>query len=68
MPVAWRGTLVQYAGRLHRRFRSKVDVRILDFVDRRVPVLSRMFDKRVVGYRAMGHEVGEASPAGGGAG
>ena len=26
MPVAWRGTLVQYAGRLHRRHHGKTDV------------------------------------------
>lgn len=33
MPVSWKGTLQQYAGRLHREHASKVDVRIIDFVD-----------------------------------
>ncbi len=61
MPVAWRGTLVQYAGRLHRRHESKRDVCIVDYVDRGVPMLSRMFDKRMRGYRAMGYSLGDSS-------
>jgi len=55
MPVSWRGTLVQYAGRLHRLHPSKEEVRIYDYVDRQVPMLSRMFDKRLRGYTAMGY-------------
>lgn len=55
MPVSWRGTLVQYAGRLHRLHPSKEEVRIYDYVDRQVPMLSRMFDKRLRGYQAMGY-------------
>ncbi len=61
MPVAWRGTLVQYAGRLHRRHESKREVQIVDYVDRSVPMLSRMFDKRMRGYRAMGYSLGASS-------
>src|SRR3989441_9335327 len=53
MPVSWKGTLVQYTGRLHRLHPGKVDVRIFDYVDREVPVLARMFDKRLRGYRAI---------------
>lgn len=56
MPFAWKGTLVQYAGRLHRQHRGKTDVSIFDYVDRDVPMLSRMFEKRLKGYRAMGYE------------
>lgn len=33
MPVSWKGTLQQYAGRLHREHATKTDVRIIDFVD-----------------------------------
>ena len=58
MPVSWRGTLVQYAGRLHRQHHAKTEVRILDYVDRNVPMLARMFDKRMRGYRAMGYVLG----------
>lgn len=44
MPVSWKGTLQQYAGRLHRAHASKTDVRIIDFVDTGHPVLLRMWD------------------------
>jgi superfamily II DNA or RNA helicase len=57
MPVAWRGTLQQYAGRLHREHAGKADVIIYDYVDDGVPVLARMHQKRLAGYRAMGYEV-----------
>ena len=54
MPVSWKGTLQQHAGRLHREHASKADVRIIDFVDTGHPALLRMWDKRQRGYRAMG--------------
>jgi len=57
MPVAWRGTLQQYAGRLHRVHAGKSDVVIYDYVDDGVPVLARMHQKRLAGYRAMGYTV-----------
>jgi superfamily II DNA or RNA helicase len=49
-----RGTLVQYTGRLHRRHPGKAEVRIFDYVDRRVPMLLRTFERRLRGYRAIG--------------
>ena len=55
LPVSWKGTLVQYAGRLHRLHPTKREVRIVDYVDSKVPMLARMFEKRLVGYRAMGY-------------
>jgi superfamily II DNA or RNA helicase len=58
MPVSWKGTLQQYAGRLHREHAGKVDVRIVDFVDTRHPALRRMWERRQRGYRAMGYRVG----------
>ena len=63
MPVSWKGTLQQYAGRLHREHASKTDVRIIDFVDAGHPALLRMWDKRQRGYRAMGYKVGPDRPA-----
>ena len=57
MPVSWKGTLQQYAGRLHREHASKTDVRIIDFVDTGHPALLRMWDKRQKGYRAMGYRI-----------
>ena len=58
MPISWKGTLQQYAGRLHREHASKTDVRIIDFVDAGHPALLRMWDKRQRGYRAMGYRIG----------
>jgi superfamily II DNA or RNA helicase len=55
MPVSWKGTLIQYAGRLHRLHPGKTEVRIYDYVDREVTLLLRMFDKRLRGYRAIGY-------------
>jgi superfamily II DNA or RNA helicase len=57
MPVSWKGTLQQYAGRLHREHAGKTDVRIIDFVDTGHPALLRMWDKRQMGYRAMGYRI-----------
>jgi superfamily II DNA or RNA helicase len=57
MPVSWQGTLQQYAGRLHREHSTKMDVRIIDFVDANHPALNRMWEKRLRGYRAMGYSV-----------
>ena len=61
MPISWKGTLQQYAGRLHRKHASKTDVRIIDFVDTAHPALLRMWDKRQSGYRAMGYRIVEHS-------
>lgn len=57
MPVSWKGTLQQYAGRLHREHASKTNVRIIDFVDSGHPALLRMWDKRQRGYQAMGYRI-----------
>ncbi len=55
MPVSWRGTIVQYAGRLNRLHPRKTDVRIYDYLDRRVPVLVRMYERCLKGYRSIGY-------------
>jgi len=61
MPISWKGTLQQYAGRLHREHATKTDVRIIDFVDTGHPTLLRMWDKRQRGYRAMGYRMTDQS-------
>jgi superfamily II DNA or RNA helicase len=55
LPISWRGTLTQYAGRLHRLNAAKKEVIIYDYVDFEVPVLVRMHNKRRAGYKAMGY-------------
>jgi very-short-patch-repair endonuclease len=57
LPVSWRGTIAQYAGRLHRLYDSKKEVRIYDYADINVPMLSRMFDRRCKGYEAIGYSI-----------
>ena len=59
MPISWKGILVQYAGRLHRQHHAKTEVRVMDYVDHNVPMLARMFEKRMKGYRAMGYSVSD---------
>ncbi|WP_334074099.1 DEAD/DEAH box helicase family protein [Paenibacillus sp. A14] len=54
-PISWKGTLQQYAGRLHRSHSNKTEVQIYDYVDLQVPILMNMFKKRVKGYKAMGY-------------
>ena len=54
---SWKGTLQQYAGRLHRLHENKKQVIIYDYVDRKVPMLMRMYKKRQEGYRAMGYSI-----------
>ncbi len=61
MPISWRGTLAQYAGRLHRLHAAKREVVIFDYVDEREPMLAKMAARREVGYRALGYEVVDAS-------
>jgi hypothetical protein len=60
MPISWKGTLVQYTGRLHRLHPGKKEIRIYDYVDCEVPMLLRMFEKRLRTYRAIGYARGEA--------
>jgi superfamily II DNA or RNA helicase len=57
MPIAWKGTLAQYVGRLHREHDGKKDVLVVDYVDQTVPVLARMAAKRRAGYRALGYMI-----------
>lgn len=57
MPVSWKGTLAQYAGRLHRIHHNKTKVQVYDYIDYQVPVLQRMSDKRMSGYRSLGYEI-----------
>lgn len=59
MPISWKGTLQQYAGRLHRVHAEKQDVRIYDYIESDQPQLARMWDKRQRGYRAMGYLIRE---------
>ena len=60
MPIAWKGTVVQYAGRLHRAHPAKRDALVYDYVDDAVPVLRRMYAKRLRAYKKMGYTSNES--------
>lgn len=57
LPVSWRGTVAQYVGRLHRLHDGKREVRVYDYADLNVLMLSRMFDKRCAGYESLGYTI-----------
>jgi len=59
MPIAFKGKVIQYAGRLHRKHYTKTDIRIYDYVDQRVSVLAAMYKKRLKAYKTMGYEIKE---------
>ncbi len=56
MPISWKGTLQQYAGRLHRLFEEKREVQIYDYVDIHVSMLEKMYHKRLNGYASIGYK------------
>ena len=61
MPISWRGTLQQYVGRLHRLQENKKEVFVYDYADVLVPMLARMYKKRLAGYSSLGYTVTQGS-------
>jgi superfamily II DNA or RNA helicase len=62
MPISWKGTLQQYVGRLHRLHDNKRVVQVYDYVDDRVPMLARMYERRLKGYGAIGYTIDHEDP------
>ncbi len=56
-PLSFKGRLVQYAGRIQREYEGKDEVRIYDYLDINVPVLKKMYTKRLKTYRMIGYNV-----------
>lgn len=56
-PIAWDGSVTQQAGRLHRNYDGKQRVEIFDYVDLSIPMLARMYQKRLKTYAKLGYEV-----------
>ena len=63
MPISWKGTLAQYVGRLHRNYEGKTEVIVHDYADIFVPMLDRMYHKRIRGYAELGYSVNGSSHA-----
>ena len=59
-PISWKGTLQQYVGRLHRLHENKTEVQVYDYADLSVPMLLRMYKKRLAGYTALGYAIAES--------
>jgi len=59
MPISWKGTLVQYAGRLHRVCDSKKEVVVIDYLDQNIAVFEKMFTRRCRGYKMIGYQIDE---------
>jgi superfamily II DNA or RNA helicase len=57
LPISWKGSLIQYAGRIHRQAAGKEKVIIYDYVDSSLPMLQRMFQRRKKGYDALGYTI-----------
>lgn len=61
LPISWKGSLAQYAGRIHRQAEGKDRVMIYDYVDASLPTLQRMYQHRSKGYDAMGYTIAEGN-------
>jgi superfamily II DNA or RNA helicase len=57
LPISWRGTIIQYAGRLHRLHERKNEVLIFDYADLDITMLAKMHKRRLSGYRKIGYEI-----------
>jgi superfamily II DNA or RNA helicase len=56
-PLAWKGSVVQYVGRVMRASEGKQNVEVHDYIDVRIPVIRKMHEKRPVGYNLLGFDV-----------
>ena len=61
-PIAFKGRVVQYVGRLLRTHVGKDRVELHDYVDTRIPVLQRMHGKRLPAYLALGFDAPRERP------
>lgn len=61
LPISWKGNIAQYAGRLHRDYTGKNEVRIYDYVDIRIPLCDSMYRKRLKGYASVGYGIPKSS-------
>ena len=62
LPVSWKGIITQYAGRLHREYPGKKEVRIYDYIDIRVPMCDVMYKRRLKGYASVGYQIKSNAP------
>lgn len=56
-PISFKGKLVQYVGRILRDHQNKKNVVVYDYVDSQVPVLRKMYLKRLRSYKSLGFKI-----------
>ena len=61
-PVAWKGVVEQYAGRLNRDYEGKRNVMIYDYIDANIPVFDNMYAKRLKAYKSIGYKIYNENP------
>ena len=57
IPIAWKGLVEQYAGRLHRDYEGKKETVIYDYVDAHIRVLEKMYHERLRAYKSIGYKI-----------
>lgn len=57
MPISFKGRMIQYAGRIHRKWPGKKDVVIYDYLDNCSGLTISMYRKRLKAYKAMGYQI-----------
>jgi superfamily II DNA or RNA helicase len=57
LPISWKGNVEQYAGRLHREYSGKKEVRVYDYIDIHVPMCDIMYRRRLKGYALVGYKL-----------
>jgi hypothetical protein len=57
MPIAWKGRVTQYVGRIQRIAKNKKEVLIYDYADINIPILDRMYQKRLKTYKKLGYSL-----------
>lgn len=57
MPISWKGNTEQYLGRLNRNMGQKNELQVFDYVDLFVPMLAKMYKKRLKTYHELQYKI-----------
>jgi superfamily II DNA or RNA helicase len=56
-PISFKGKVSQYAGRLHRNYAGKNEVKIYDYIDVHIHMFERMYHRRLAAYKSIGYTI-----------
>lgn len=59
MPYSWKGIAVQFLGRMQRSLGTKPELRVYDYIDPSIPMLARMYRKRLKEYKRLDYKITE---------